>query len=199
MNIRGMLAPLSRQGLTLYVMLIACAALGPWNPAGVEWAELDRSALQDGEYWRFWTGQFVQASWQQLLLSGAGLVLLQQLFGKELSTVVWLWGYAIVALAVGICMLAFSRFGTFTGLSAVLHGMFAYGAILAMRRDGLLAWGVLILIGAKVIWEQIQGGSAWVQDFIGLPVATDAHLYGFAAGIILAAVMVTAGNRGGDG
>jgi rhomboid family GlyGly-CTERM serine protease len=198
MNIRSVLTALNKQGLSLYLILLGCLFLGPWNPTGADLFELDRSELKDGEYWRFWTGQLVHLSWQHLLISAAGLIILQQLFGKELNIVVWLWGFAVISLVVGVCMLAFSRFGSFVGLSALLHGLFAYGAILAMRRDGLLAWGVLIVVGAKIIWEQIQGGSIWMQDFIGLPVATDAHLYGFAAGLVLGAVMVAAGSRNSD-
>jgi rhomboid family GlyGly-CTERM serine protease len=181
---------LSREGLSLYLLVLGCLLLGPWSPAWLDLFELDRGALQDGEYWRFVSGPLVHNSWEYLGVSIAGVVVLQQLFGRELNTVTWLWGYVLVALVTGVCMLAFSRFGSFNGLSAILHGLLAYGAILAMPRDGLLAWGVLLLVGAKVVWEQLQGGATLLQKFIDLPVAADAHLYGFAAGVVLGAVMV---------
>jgi len=181
------------------LLVIGCLLLGPWNEAGIELCKLDRSALQDGEYWRFWTGQLVHLSWQHLLLNVAGVIVLQQMFGKELNVVVLLWGYAVIGLVIGVCMLAFSRFGSIVGLSAMLHGLFAFAACLAMRRDGLLGWGVLLVIGAKVVWEQLQGGSNFMQELIGLPVAVDTHLYGFSAGLVLGAVMVASGNRLGSG
>jgi rhomboid family GlyGly-CTERM serine protease len=196
MGIAAFTGRLNTQGISLYLIAAGCILLAPWGTDWVDSFELDRGGLGDGEYWRFWTGQLVHASWQHLALNLAGLIVLQQLFGRELNTVTWLWGYAVIALTIGICMLAFSRFGAFIGLSAMLHGLFAYGAILAMRRDSLLGWGVLIVIGAKVVWEQLQGGSQFMADFIGLPVATDSHMYGFAAGVVLGAAMVA--SRGGD-
>ena len=105
------------------------------------------------------------------------------------------WSYAVIALAVGTCMLAFTRFGTVFGLSAVLHGLFAYGACLAMRRDGLLASGVLLIIGAKVVWEKLQGTETLVERLIDMPVAADMHLYGFATGLVLGAAMALSATR----
>jgi rhomboid family GlyGly-CTERM serine protease len=192
------LQALNRNGLSLYLIAVGCLLLGPWNPEGAELFELSRSGLKGGEYWRFWTGQMVHSSWEHLALSLIGLILLQQMFGKELRSVVWIWGYAVISLVVGVCMLAFSRYGTFVGLSAILHGLFAYAACLAFRRDGLLAAGVLLVLGSKVIWEKLQGGSNFMEQLIGMPVAVDAHLYGFAAGLVLGAVMVASGSRFGQ-
>jgi rhomboid family GlyGly-CTERM serine protease len=190
---------INRQGLSLYLIALGCLLLGPWNLVDINSFELSRSGLKGGEYWRFWTGQLVHASWQHLAMNLAGLIVLQQMFGKELRTVVWAWGYAVIALIIGICMLAFSRYGTFVGLSAMLHGLFAYAACLAMRRDGLLAAGVLLVLGGKVIWEKLQGGSNFIEQLIGMPVAVDSHMYGFIAGLVLGAVMVTSGSRLGQG
>ncbi len=180
----------SRAGLGLYLLALGSLLLGPW---GTDWPalfDLDRSALNAGEYWRFFSGPLVHANWQYLGFSIAGIFVLQQVLGRELHLIALAWGYAVIALAVGICMLAFSRFGSFDGLAAMLHGLFAYGAILAMRRDALLGWGILLLVGGKVIWEQLQDDGGLAGQLLNLPVANDAHLYGFAAGVVLGAVMV---------
>jgi rhomboid family GlyGly-CTERM serine protease len=198
MGFSSISAAVNRHGLSLYLIAIGCLLLGPWNPTGAELCELSRSGLKDGEYWRFWTGPMVHASWEHLAMNLAGLIVLQQMFGKELRMVVWLWGYAVISLVVGICMLAFSRYGTFVGLSAMLHGLFAYAACLAMRRDGLLSAGVLLVLGGKVIWEKLQGGANFIEQLVGMPVAVDSHMYGFIAGLLLGAVMVTSGSRFGQ-
>jgi hypothetical protein len=57
---------------------------------------------------------------------------------------------------------------------------------------------VLLVLGSKVIWEKLQGGSNFMEQLIGMPVAVDAHLYGFAAGLVLGAVMVASGSRFGQ-
>ena len=36
---------------------------------------------------------------------------------------------------------------------------------------------------------QLQGGSSFREEFIGMPVAADTHLYGFATGLVLGVVM----------
>lgn len=162
----------------------------PSNSDWVRLLQLDRVEIKSGEYWRFWSGPLVHTTWQHLLVNLAGLAVLQQMLGKELRTASWLWGYGVISLAVGLCMIAFSRFDIVIGLSAVLHGLFAYAACLAMRRDILFAAGVLIVIGGKVVWEKLQGGSSFMEDFIGLPVAADTHLYGFAAGLVLGVIMI---------
>ncbi len=181
-------------GASLYLLLLACLLLAPWNVAAPELAGLERAALREGEYWRFLTGPLVHESWQHMGLNLAALVLLQQLFGTELRPVVWLWGYMVIACLIGIGLLAFSRYGMVTGLSGVLHGLFVYAACLALRRDALLAAGVLLVIGAKVVWEQMAGPSSLMESWLGMPVAVDVHFYGAAAGAVLGASM--AGSAG---
>lgn len=189
---------LSYDGLSLYLLVLGCLFVAPW---GADWAavfELDRGEIKGGEYWRFFTGPLVHRSWEYLGFTVAAIFVLQQLFGREFNTIVLAWGYAIIATVIGICMLAFSRLGAFEGMAPLLHGLFAYGAILAMRREPLLGWGVLVLVGAKVVWEQIEGGRGLVAELLGLPASTDAHLYGFAAGVVLGAVMVASVARAGS-
>ena len=185
----------NRQGLILYLLAAGCLLLAPWNDTALQSFALDRGDLRDAEIWRIWTGPLVHNSWEHLGLNLAGLVLLQQMFGQELRPVVAAWGYAVVAVVVAICFMAFSRFGYVLGLSAVLHGLFAYAGCLGLRRDGLLAAGALLLVGGKVLWEQIEGPSGVIQDIIGLPVAADTHLYGFAGGLLLGAVMAATRGR----
>ena len=187
----------NKKGLSLYLLAVACLLLAPWSEVGMEVFAMDRAGLEKGEYWRIWTGQLVHSSWTHLWLNLIGLAVLQQIFGDELTTLNWLWGFVIIALLIGICWMAFSDASWLpfasrdyvVGLSALLHGLFAYAACLAMRRDSLLAAGALLIIGGKVVWEQINGPSEFTAELIDIPVASDVHLYGFAAGLLLGVAM----------
>jgi len=192
-----MQSPLNSHGITVYVLVFACLLLGPWNQVAMPDYGLLRSGLNDGQYWRFLTGPLVHASWVHLALNMAGLLLLQQIFGAELRAVVLVWAYVVIGITVGICLLAFSRFGSVYGFSGMLHGLFACAACLALKRDPLLAAGVLLLLVAKVGWEQMAGGSALMAELIGMPVATDAHLYGALGGAVLGSVMAAPGRASG--
>jgi len=187
----------NKKGLSLYLLAVACLLLAPWSEVGMEVFAMDRSGIEAGEYWRIWTGQLVHSSWTHLWLNLVGLAVLQQIFGDELTTLNWLWGCAVIALLIGISWMAFSD-GSWlpfpnrdyvVGLSALLHGLFAYAACLAMRRDSLLAAGALLIIGGKVVWEQINGPSEFTAGLIDIPVASDVHLYGFVAGLLLGIAM----------
>jgi rhomboid family GlyGly-CTERM serine protease len=201
----GINKSINKQGLSIYLLAAGCLLLAPWSEIGMEYFSVDRSELQDGEYWRFWTGQLVHSSWTHLILNMVGLIVLQQMFGNELNFVTWAWGYTVIALVISICWLAFGKlswlpFGGYdyvVGLSAMLHGLFAYAACLAMRRDGMLAAGVLLIIGAKVVWENMYGPSELTADLIDLPIAVATHLYGFVGGLILGTVMTVSEKRRG--
>ena len=177
----------NKQGLSLYVLAVVCLLLAPWSELGMDVFSMDRSALKEGEIWRLWTGQLVHSSWAHLWLNLIGLAVLQQIFGDELTPVTWLWGFAVISLVIGVCWLAFGDVSWLSfasrdyvvGLSALLHGLFAYGACLAMRRDTLLAAGALLIIGGKVVWEQINGPSEFTSGLIDIQVVSDVRLCGF--------------------
>ena len=181
------------------MLLAGCLALGPWQADVVQNWGFNSGAVLDGEFWRFLTSHFAHASWEHLGMNALGLVLLQQLFGRELKGVVVLWAYGVIAFGIGLCILGFGGRGTYIGLSGMLHGLFALGACLALKRDVLVAAGVLIVIVGKVFWEQVDGASSFVEQLIGSPVAIDAHLYGLGAGVLFGvALTATALRRPGE-
>ena len=199
--VRNFADAVNRDGLSLYLIAAGCLLLGPWSDMPMQLFALDRSALQADEYWRFWTGQLVHSSWTHLWMNMLGLVILQQLFGAELRLLIWLWGFAVISLIIGICWLAFDDvswlpfigYDYVVGLSAMLHGLYAYGACLAMRRDSLLAALVLLVIGGKVVWELVNGPSGYTSGLIDMPVASSTHLYGFLGGLVLGTAMTVSG------
>jgi len=161
----------------------------------------ERGAILHGEVWRLLTAHALHLGWMHLLYNGAGLVLYWLLFGQHLGrarlAVVW----SVTPLAVGIGLLAFSpSVVIYVGLSGVLHGAFLHAAVGRMRAGWWDGPYLLVLLVAKVIWEQWQGPLPGTAATIGGAVIVDAHLYGLLAGaaVALAGWRRPAPERGGQ-
>ena len=57
---------------------------------------------------------------------------------------------------------------------------------LPLQKDNFTGLSVAILIVGKIIWDFIYGGSTSSEQLIGIPVATDAHLYGLVGALFIA-------------
>jgi rhomboid family GlyGly-CTERM serine protease len=168
------------QALLAAQLLLLLPALG-----GVRVRELlqyERSALADGELWRLLTAHLVHYSWRHLLLNMAGLAVLWALFAREWSPGRWLLIAVVAALAIdaGLWFRA-PEVAWYLGLSGVLHGLWAAGALAQLQRRQGFATLPLLLLVSKLAYEQLRGGSLVMGD---MPVVTGAHLYGAAGGLI---------------
>jgi hypothetical protein len=70
------------------------------------------------------------------------------------------------------------------GLSGVLHGVVASGALaLSLQRQAL---GAVLALGlvCKLAFEQIAGPVPFTAESVGGPVVVAAHLYGAAGGVL---------------
>jgi len=182
---------LNQQGLSVYIIAIGCLLLSPWFENSSDLFAMNRAGLLNHEYWRLWTGHLVHNSWAHLALNLAALILLQQLFGEELVSGKWLWACVVIAPVIGVLWFTRSSDDTVFGLSALLHGLYAFAACLAISRDKWLAWIILGILGAKVLWEQFVGPSESTAELIAMPIAIDAHLYGTVCGVILGLLVIT--------
>jgi rhomboid family GlyGly-CTERM serine protease len=143
----------------------------------------DRALILAGEYWRLLTGHLVHGTFFHLLINAAGLVLVTVLFPRDYS----LWGWAIIVMtAVAAIDLGFVFYEPqllwYVGLSGVLHGALAAGALALWRNDSRrLALVVTGVFTAKLVWEQLAGPLPFSSD---IPVIVDAHLYGAIGGTV---------------
>lgn len=165
---------------------LGAACLVARLPGGFELLRYERS-LVPAEPWRLLTAHVVHLGWIHLALNLAALAAVWALLGERLRPGTWLVVLLVSALAVsGGLWLGHPELGWYAGLSGVLHGAFAAGAIAGLRRapvfHGLLLAGVV----AKVAWEQFAGADAGTAAMIGGAVVVDAHLYGLLAGLALA-------------
>ena len=145
----------------------------------------DRSAIQHGEVWRLFSGNFVHLGWSHLLLNLAGLAVIWMLYHRLLSLRSWLLVVVVSSLAVGVGLwLLNPQLEWYVGLSGSLHGLFFAGAITSLAAGYRAEWLLLVVMFGKLLWEQFVGPTPGTADLAGGPVIVDAHLYGAIAGIV---------------
>jgi rhomboid family GlyGly-CTERM serine protease len=179
----------SIQGAWLVGLLGAVLVLlGFTGDAGRELLRYEREAVLHGEYWRLVTGHFVHGSGQHLLLNTVGLGLIAALFPREYSLRGWLLILAssIATIDLGFVFLE-PQLQWYVGLSGVLHGALAAGAIGWWKHESRpLALALTAVLVAKLAWEQWQGALPLSGD---MPVVVAAHLYGAIGGALAGAVL----------
>jgi rhomboid family GlyGly-CTERM serine protease len=169
--------------LVLAVLLLAAAGGTPWLLA----LRFERGAVQRGEWWRLLSAHGVHLGVRHLLLDGAALILLWALYARALGPKSWLLVLlgSMVAIDAGLWWLA-PRLQWYLGISGLLHGVWAAGAVTSAWRRDITGWLLMIALAGKLAWEQLAGASLVVASF---PVVVDAHLYG-ALGALLALAAV---------
>ncbi len=145
-----------------------------------------RDALQSGEVWRLVTGHLVHVNWTHLGMNLAGLWLIWQIFYPVLRQKQWgaVFVASLVAIDVGLYFFH-PHLDWYVGLSGILHGLFAAGAVMMIRQRGLRGSLFLLLLVIKLGWEIWQGAMPGSAESIGTAVITDAHLYGAIGGGLL--------------
>lgn len=179
----------SIQGAWLVGLLgVALVLLGLTGETGRELLRYERAAVLHGEYWRLVTGHFVHGSGQHLLLNAVGLGLIAALFPREYSLRGWLLILAssIATIDLGFVLLE-PQLEWYVGLSGVLHGALAAGAIGWWKHESKpLALALTAVLVGKLAWEQWHGALPLSGD---MPVVVDAHLYGAIGGALAGAVL----------
>jgi rhomboid family GlyGly-CTERM serine protease len=151
----------------------------------------ERSAVMAGEYWRLVTGHLVHSSVAHLLLNMAGVGLIAALFPRDYSLRQWLLILASSAAFIDFGFVFYQpQLQWYVGLSGVLHGALAAGAVAWWRHEtSLMALLLSLLLAGKLLWEQLHGALPFSGD---MPVIVDAHLLG-ASGGLLAALLIWLG------
>jgi len=142
----------------------------------------ERSAVLEGEFWRLLTGHLVHASAAHLLLNVAGLALIAALFRRDYSLRQWLLIglFSVVSIDLGLVFYE-PQLQWYVGLSGLLHGAIAAGAVAWWKHETRLLASILsALLIAKLAWEQLHGALPLSGD---MPVIVDAHLFGALGGL----------------
>ncbi len=156
----------------------------------VDLLQFDRPLIDAGQYWRLLTCHLVHTGWSHWAMNMAGLALVAYFFSPYATVSQWLAVFVVSALAAGTGSYLFDpQLQVALGMSAVLHGLFVFGALREIRvypQSGLV---LLALLCAKLVWEYRYGALPGSATLAGGEVATSAHLYGAIGGVLVAGIL----------
>lgn len=171
------------QAVWLLGLLCGASVLLAWGGDAARLAlRYERTAVMGGEFWRLFTGHLVHGTPAHLALNLAGLGLIAALFPRDYSLRQWLLILLASVAAIDAGFVLFEpQLQWYVGLSGVLHGALAAGAVAWWRHESrLLALALTAVLVGKLTWEQLQGALPLSGD---MPVIVDAHLYGAVGGL----------------
>lgn len=143
----------------------------------------EREAVLQGEYWRLITAHLVHGNTRHLLLNAAAVALIAALFQQDYSWRGWLLIALLSALAIDVAFVFWEpQIAWYVGLSGVLHGALAAGAVSWWQyQPKRLALGLTAILIGKLSWEYWQGALPMAGD---LAVVVEAHRYGALGGAL---------------
>ncbi|WP_113905956.1 rhombosortase [Aliidiomarina celeris] len=133
--------------------------------------------------WRIFTTHLLHINEMHLLFNLLGLWLLVILFREKIPGRTLLNVVLISALFATLSSVYIGNDASFIGLSGVLHGIFAYGAIQMLHSERRFAFLLIVALVAKLVWDMLNAGEnvAWLDHST---VAYWCHLGGALGGVI---------------
>lgn len=179
-----------RDSWVLVALLAVCLLLAAGGDSVRDLGRWQRDAIETGEYWRLISGHLVHLGFGHLWPNLAALVIIGLLFDGVFRNSDWLriGAASVAAIDVGLYVLD-PDVSWYVGLSGVLHGYVAAGALaLVVRRERL---GVALAAGvaAKLTFEQLVGPVPFTAASVGGPVVVAAHLYGVVGALLAEAAI----------
>ena len=173
------------------VIILLALVLMLAGDSGREWLRFERNGIASGEAWRLVTGHFVHLGISHTILNLAGLVLVWLLAGRAFHWRQWLWIMtgSIAAIDLGLWFVT-PMLEWYVGLSGLLHGMLAAGAVAGLAERNAEALILAVVVAGKVAYEQLAGPLPGSEATSGGAVIVDAHLYGVIGGTVVAAVLI---------
>jgi rhomboid family GlyGly-CTERM serine protease len=164
--------------LALAALLFAIEFAGVWAR---QWLNYERTAIADGQWWRLLTANVVHFDFEHTVLNLLSFVLMWALFVRDYTPWRWLAIYSCASLAVCVGLWFFTPEITwYVGASGALHGVLAAGTLAHLRRGDLDGPVLVIVLIAKLGYEQLVGPMPYSDP---TTTAMDAHLFGMIGGL----------------
>ena len=178
-----------RNWSAILAILGVCIALAAGGDDLRDLGRYQRDAIENGQYWRLISGHLVHLGFGHLWPNLAALVIVGALFEGVLPNADW-WRVSFASVAAIDLGLYLFEPGVawYVGLSGVLHGFVAAGALaLCLGRQAL---GFVLAAGlcGKLLFEQLAGPVPFTAASVGGPVVVAAHLYGAGGGLLAEAL-----------
>lgn len=173
-----------------FVIALACIVAAAWGDAARELLRYDRVAIAGGQVWRLFSGHIVHLGYPHLVLNLAGLGVVWLLVGRRLGDRQW---FLVAAICAAVIDAGFWWLDPdlvwYVGLSGLLHGLLAAGAIRGLRELPVESVAICVLLGAKLAYEQFVGPLPGSESTSGGAVVVNAHLYGAVGGALSGAIL----------
>jgi len=161
--------------------IIALALVGDSARERLQWA---RDDIHDGEWWRLVTAHLVHLDLPHAVINVGVLLILAMLFGRVFTPTRHAIHALVGMLIIDLGLTWLSNLEWYVGLSGVLHTLAAAAVVrLIGDHQDRIGWGVAVFGLLKIGFENTVGGLPFSGD--QSRVATDAHLFGVLAGMIL--------------
>lgn len=144
----------------------------------------DRQLIEQWQIWRLISGHITHLNWSHFALNMTGLLMFVIFFAHYQSIKYWFFSILFIALAVSAGLMLDMQLQRYVGFSAILHGLFIMGGRYELQRYKVSGVVLLVLITAKLVWEQLMGALPGSESMAGGRVAINAHLYGAIAGVV---------------
>lgn len=145
----------------------------------------ERIAVDQGEWWRLLTGNFVHLGAWHLFLNALSLLLLVLLCPERLSALEWLRRVLVIGLGMMLGLHWFApSLANYVGLSGLIYGLFLLGLGRQAAQGDRIAMFCLVFLACRIIWELVIGAPASEERLVGGGIVAESHLYGVAAAFV---------------
>ena len=174
-----------RNSWVIVALLAACLLLAAGGDPVRELGRWQRDAFDTGEYWRLVSGHLVHLGFGHLWPNVVALAIIGLLFEDVFRNADWarIGAAAAAAIDLGLYVLD-PEVSWYVGLSGVLHGYVAAGALALIMRGEKLGVVLAAGVAAKLIFEQVVGPVPFTAASVGGPVVVAAHLYGVVGALL---------------
>ena len=145
-----------------------------------------RNEIDQGQWWRLWTGNIVHTDWQHFTLNTAGLWLFAFLCAHTISIRQVALFVLISNSIVGILLYATQpHLQWYAGLSGTLYGLLALGGVyLILAGERLIGALLLVILLGKTAYDAFIGINPITDNLMQTPVIQEAHYFGLISSIL---------------